>query len=105
MTVSMLNARDQITSIWQLGGLTWKELGRRVWGGVQQTDLLNRGYELAYNFLLAVFPLLVFLVALLQAVALQGGNLRNDLFAYLQFALPPPAFELLLRTLNEVTRN
>ena len=74
MTSSLLKTEEQISSIWALGGLTWRELARRVWSGIDQNDLLNRAYELAYNFLLAVFPMLVFLVALLGALASQGSK-------------------------------
>src|SRR6267154_1513453 len=102
---SVLTTSQQIESIWALGGLTWRELARRVRGGINQNDLLNRAYELAYNFLLAVFPMLVFLVALLGALASQGSKLTNDLFLYIQLALPPSAFQLLVKTLNEVTQN
>ena len=105
MTASLLNTEEQISSIWALGELTWRELARRVWRGINQNDLLNRAYELAYNFLLAVFPMLVFLVALLGALASQGSKLTNDLFLYIQLALPPLAFQLLVKTLNEVTQN
>ncbi len=105
MTASWLNTEEQISSIWALGELTWRELARRVWRGINQNDLLNRAYELAYNFLLAVFPMLVFLVALLGALASQGSKLTNNLFLYIQLALPPLAFQLLVKTLNEVTQN
>ena len=105
MTASWLNTEEQISSIWALGELTWRELARRVWRGIDQNDLLNRAYELAYNFLLAVFPMLVFLVALLGALASQGSKLTNDLFLYIQLALPPLAFQLLVKTLTEVTQN
>jgi uncharacterized BrkB/YihY/UPF0761 family membrane protein len=103
MATSRLKTVNQIRSLWELGGLTWRDLARRVWGGINQNDLLNRSYELAYNFLLAVFPMLLFLVALLQAVATEGSKLRVDLFAYVQLALPPAAYDVLVKTLNEVT--
>jgi membrane protein len=105
MSESMLNAGEQIRSIWDLGGLSWRALGRRAWGGLNQNDLLNRAYELAYNFLLAVFPLLLFLVALLGAFASEGGRLRDSLFFYFQQVLPPAAYSLLVSTLREVTKN
>ena len=104
MSESTLSPEEQISSIWDLGGLSWRELARRVWGGINQNDLFNRGYELAYNFLLAVFPLLLFLVALLGIFVAQG-KLQNDLFFYLQQVLPPAAYKLVLSTLNEVTQN
>jgi membrane protein len=105
MPDSMLSTSEQIKSIWHLGGLRWKELARRTWGGINQNDLLNRGYELAYNFLLAVFPLLLFLITLFGAFSSQGGRLRGDMFFYLQQILPPAAYNLLVNTLREVTQN
>jgi len=105
MSESTLTAKEQISSIWDLGGLTWRELGRRTWGGVNQNDLINRAYELAYNFMLAVFPLLLFLIELLRISAVEGGKLISDLFFYAQQALPPAAYEVLTSTVNEVTQN
>src|SRR5258708_1783332 len=104
MSDSVLSTSEQIRSIWDMGGLSWRELSRRAWGGLNQNDLLNRAYELAYNFLLAVFPLLLFLVALLGAFASTGGRLRDDMFFYLQQVLPPAAYSLMVNTLREVTR-
>jgi membrane protein len=105
MTVSRLNPSDQFESLWSLGGLTWPQLGRRAWGGMNQTDLFDRAYELAYNFLLAVFPMLLFLFSLCGAFAHEGSKLRTDLLAYVQLALPPAAYQLLQRTLEEITKN
>jgi membrane protein len=91
--------------MWGLGGLTWRELARRVWGGIDQNDLINRVYELAYNFFLAIFPLLFFLVALLGLFASEGRGLRIDLFSYFQHALPPSAYRLVIATTQEVALN
>ncbi len=103
MTDSRLNTGEQLQSIWSLGGLTWRELLRRVWGGIDRNDLINRAYELAYNFLLAVFPMLLFLLGLLGIFASQGSQLRNNLFYYVQLVLPPDASNLLMRTIVQVT--
>ena len=105
MAESVLKTEDQLASIWSLGGLGWRELARRVWGGIQQNDLFNRGYELAYNFLLAVFPMLLFLLGLLGMFAAEGSQLRNHLFLYVELLLPPSAYQLLVQTINEVTAN
>lgn len=104
MTESILSTGEQLKSLWGLGGLTWKELGRRVWSNMQNNDLLNRGYELAYNFLMAVFPMLLVLVALLGIFAAESSKLRSDLFYYFQVALPPAAYRLVTATLEEITR-
>ena len=106
MSTSTLTTEQQINSLWAFGGLSKKQLLRRVWGGIQQNDLLNRGYELAYNFLLAVFPLLLVIIALLGVLAAGPGHqLREDFFSYLQQVLPPDAFRLITRTLQEVIHN
>ncbi len=105
MSESVLSTEQQIASLWGLGGLRWRELLRRVWGGISQNDLVNRAYELAYNFLLAVFPLLLCLVAVLGLFASEGSNLQDHLFFYFQQALPPAAYHLVVRTLNEITAN
>ena len=105
MAVSRLNPSEQIESLWSLGGLTWPELSRRAWRGTNQTDLFDRAYELAYNFLLAVFPMLLFLFSLSGLFVREGSKLQTDLFAYLQLAVPPAAYQLLQRTLEEITRN
>jgi membrane protein len=105
MTVSRLNSSQQVDSLWSLGGLTWRQLGRRVWGGISETDLIDRAYELAYNFLLAVFPMLLFLFSLCGLFVRESSKLRMDLLAYLQLAVPPAAYQLLHRTLEEITRN
>lgn len=105
MTVSRLNPTQQVQSLWSMGGLTWPQLTRRAWQGTSKTDLFDRAYELAYNFLLAVFPMFLFLFSLCGLFVRESSNLRIDLLAYLQLAVPPAAYELLHHTLEEITRN
>lgn len=105
MTDSVLTTGQQIESLWDLGGLTWRELARRVWGGINRNDLLNRAYELAYNFMLAMFPMLLFLLGMLGMLAGEGTKIRADLFYYFQLVLPPAAYDLLVHTVREVTPN
>jgi membrane protein len=105
MSDSKLSMGEQIASVWHLGGLTWQELAQRVWYGINKDDLINRAYELAYNFLLAVFPLLLCLLALIGVFASEGGKLRVDLFFYLQEVLPPVAFRVVISTLDQITQN
>jgi membrane protein len=105
MTDSMLSTKQQVVSIWSLGGLTRKQLLKRVWVEIDNDDLLGRASELAYNFLLAVFPMLLFLVSLFGVFAAQRGELQGRLFYYLGQVLPPAAYELISKTLQEVIKN
>ena len=61
---SILSTEQQIQSIWSLGGLTKRQFATKVWNGINDDNLLGRASELAYNFILAIFPMLLFLLAL-----------------------------------------
>lgn len=94
-----------MASIWELGGLTVKELGRRVWQEIYQGDLFNRAAALSYYFLLALFPLLLFLTSMLGYFAEAGTKLRNNLLTYLGQLVPPAASVLIHTTINEINQN
>jgi membrane protein len=98
-------AEEHVASLWNRGGLTWRELLHNVWGGIRQNDLIDRAYELAFNFLLAVFPLLLLIVASLDIFATQGTAMRNALYHSIAVVLPPDASALVISTLQQVTHN
>jgi membrane protein len=88
-----------------LGGLSVKELGKRVWAETQEDDVLGRSAQLAYYFLLALFPALLFLTSLIGYFAGESGDMRNDLFRYLSAVLPGEATKIVQETVTEVTQN
>jgi len=94
-----------MASAWELGGLTWKELGRRVWNEIYEGDLLTRAAALSYYFLLALFPLLLFLIAMLGYFAEAGTELRRDMLRYLSTVVPRSASTLIRTTVDEITQN
>jgi membrane protein len=67
--------------------------------------LLDRASALAFNFILALFPLLLFLFSLVGVFASHGTNLQATLLAYVSQMLPPDAARVITHTLTEVTRN
>ncbi len=91
--------------MWALGGLTWRELGRRVWRTVYEGDFFTRTAALSYYFLLALFPLLVFLTAMLGYFAETGTELRQNLLIYLSKLMPRSASALIRTTVEEITQN
>lgn len=93
-----------MASLWGLGGLTWKDLGKRVWGEIQEDDVFGRAAQLAYYFLLALFPLLLFLTSVIGLVMGSGTGLRHSLFNYLSQILPGDAFKLVDSTMFEVSK-
>jgi membrane protein len=86
--------------MWKLGGLSIPELARRVWSEFQEDEVTDRAAALSYYFLFSLFPALLFLVALLGFLPLQG--LQEQLLAYAREVLPPTAATTMERTLNEV---
>ena len=57
-----------MASLWKLGGLNPKRLAKRVWSEIQQDDVFGRAAQLSYYFLLALFPLLIFLTSVIGLV-------------------------------------
>ncbi|MDT7603715.1 MAG: rane protein [Acidobacteriota bacterium] len=89
-------------STWGLGGLSWKELAKRVWGQIQEDDIFGNAAKLSYYFLLALFPLLLFLTTLLGYLADAGSELRQELVRILGTVIPADASSLIFKTVNEV---
>lgn len=75
-------------SAWELGRLSKLQLAKRVWTGINNDDVLGRAAQLAYNFLFAIFPGLLFITALLGTLAGPGSRLRESLLHYLGTTMP-----------------
>ncbi|MCA1629315.1 MAG: YihY/virulence factor BrkB family protein [Acidobacteria bacterium] len=89
-------------SSWSRGGLGWKELAQRVWREVGEDDIFGNAAKLSYYFLLALFPLLLFLTTLLGYLADAGSELRNEMIRILAAVIPADASSLIFKTVNEV---
>jgi hypothetical protein len=89
-------------SLWKRGGLTWGELPDAAWHGILKNDLIDRACELAFNFLLAFFPLLMLIIVCLDFAA-DGITLRGGLYYDMRLVLPPDASSLIIATLHQVT--
>ncbi len=85
------------------GGMTWKSLAKRVWSEVKRDDLFGRAAQLAYYFLLALFPLLIFLTSGIGLIVGSGAGMRHALFQYLAQVMPSSAFQLIDATIWEVS--
>ena len=94
-----------MATVWELGGLKWRELARRVWAEIYAGDLLTRAAALSYFFLLALFPLLLFLLAMLGYFVDAGTELRRSMLRYLGTLMPRSASALIYATVDEINRN
>lgn len=76
-------------SPWNLGGLTPRELARRVWRAIQKDEISDRAAALSYYFLFSLFPALLFLTALLGLLPIPA--LMDRFMSYFAEALPDDA--------------
>ena len=90
-------------SLWRLGGLSPLSLGMRVWKNIGEDEVSVRSTSLAYYFVLAVFPAMLFVLSIIGFFATTGSSLRQALFSNLARVLPGSASDLIQKTLQEVT--
>ncbi|MDQ3665975.1 MAG: YihY/virulence factor BrkB family protein [Acidobacteriota bacterium] len=94
-----------LTRGWRIRGWRWKTFGKHLWTKLNTDDMLNRAAILSFYFLLALFPLLLFLTALLGSFADAGSEWRRNLLIYLSAIVPVSAFDLITTTLDEISQN
>ena len=78
------------------------ELGRRLWHQSEKDEVLGRAAQLAYYFVLALFPALLFLTALLGLLPLE--QIMPELMASLRSVLPSDALSLVEKYLQQVVK-
>jgi membrane protein len=81
-----------------------KKFWINVWARTQKDEILGRAAQLSYFFLLALFPLLIFLISLFGYFNGAGSHLQKSMIAYLGDVMPPAALQLVVATLDEVTK-
>src|SRR6476659_1091543 len=75
-----------------------KRLVRRI----KEDRIFGRAAQLSYYFLLALFPLLLFLINILGYLAQEGTLFRDKLLVYLAALMPGSAFALVRATVDEI---
>jgi len=81
-----------------LGGLTFIELAKRTWNEAMEDEAMGRAAELAFYFLLAFFPLLIFLISILGFAT----GAQDMLVDHLTKTAPPETTGLLRNWMSEV---
>ena len=105
MAPSRPSSRQRPPSLWKLGGLTLWQLSKNVAHETVEADLPGAASELAFNFLLALFPLILFMLALFSLFAAHRSQLQYSLMSYFRDLLPPAAFELLNKITDQMAAN
>lgn len=84
---------DKGAGVFDLGGLTVSQLAKRTWSEMNDDGVWDAGAQLAYYFMLALFPLIIFLISLLATA--HATNVVGNFMATLQSLMPGQAFGLI----------
>lgn len=90
-------------SLWRLGGLHPWDLLKSIVREIGHEDLFGAASNLAFNWLLALFPMLIFLFAIFGIFASRFTELEDSLFSFTAGLLPYDAYRLLAQVADEVT--
>ena len=88
--------------MWKFGGLGWCEVLAHLWRQFWKDNVLDQAAMLSFYFILSIFPLLLFLVAVLGLMLQSGQELHQAIHSYLAKLAPPAASGLIDRTLSEI---
>lgn len=105
MTTTSDSAATTSKSLWRLSGLTVWQLARNAFAGLRRNDAIGRASQLAFDFLFALFPLILLIVTMFGIFTSRSVELRNDFLSYFSNFLPPGAFEVLRTTTDELAMN
>ena len=97
--------RDRLAGmrwVWSLGGLSVRELARRVARALIHEDSLGRAAELSYYFLVSLFPFLICLFTIVGMVFSAREGLPLQVLGYLRRVMPPNAYEIVRGVLEDV---
>ena len=81
-----------------------KDFAKKVYDEAMSEDIVSNAAQVAFYFIFALFPLLLFLLSLFGLVLGSAENMRQELFAYLAQVIPASAVTLIRQTLDEVVQ-
>ncbi len=77
---------------------------KKIYDKAMEEDIVSNAAQVAFYFIFALFPLLLFLLSLFGLVLGSAENMRQELFIYLREIIPGSAIELIEKTLAEVVQ-
>ena len=88
-------------SLWKFGGLTPLKMTQLAIKKMGEDELSTRSAALSYYFILALFPMLLFLLSLVGLFAGPGSPLRDSIIAGLGRLAPGSALDLVHNVINQ----
>jgi membrane protein len=102
---SRLSSRGPLVSRWRLDRATLWHFTKGVARNIDENDLFGRASGLAFNFVLALFPLLLFFLTIFALFASRSAELQTNLLKYIADFLPPAAAHLVTEIAGELGEN
>ncbi len=84
---------------------SYREFARKVYEKAIEEDITTNAAQVAFYFIFALFPLLLFLLNVIGLVLGTAADLQEELFVFLQGIVPASALTLIRDTLTEVTES
>lgn len=83
--------------------LSFREFFDRLREKMSDDDIMGNAAQVAFYFSFALFPLLLFLMSLIGLILNDKEDLQAELFSILAQVMPSSAYDLVAKTLGEVT--
>lgn len=100
-----LVSHSPLEGLWNLSGVPFKVVAKRVWNSTNEDNLFGRASQLAYYFFFALFPMLIAMSSILGLAAKSATQIYADLLNKIASFIPPSAFGIVMETFNQTTRN
>jgi membrane protein len=84
-----------------LAGLTLKELISKTWRDINADNVYGASAQLAYYFLLALFPMLIFLTSLVGFLP----DVQQSIFKGVGRIFPPQTMNIITETMQDIVTN
>ena len=95
----------QMPSLWKFGGLTPRKLVTLAKRKVDEDELSTRSASLSYYFLLALFPLLLFLLSLIGVFAGSSSQVQESIVSALGRLAPGSASDLVRNVVHQTFKH
>jgi len=76
------------------------DVARFFWKGIVDGDITTRASAIAFNFILAIFPAIIFLFTLIPYIPIE--NFQQHLMDLLESVLPQDAFSAIQETIKDI---
>jgi membrane protein len=94
-----------MASLWKLGGLTPLKLAQLGIKKIDEDELSNRSAALSYYFILALFPMFLFIVSLIGLIAGHASQMRENIMAAVGHLAPGSASGLVQQVVHQTLKD